>query len=83
MAEMELERERRHEEKGQSCEQREAVGGFNRFDAEDAFERGEDKGAGHQSGDEWVENDEHAPVERDFVRIHETFHAGHSLSPCN
>ena len=78
MAEVQLQRQRRNEQKRQRSEQRQAVGGFDRFHAKDALERGEDEGAGHQAGDERVQNDEDAPVERDLVRIHEAFNAMHT-----
>jgi len=30
----------------------------------------EDERPGHQSGDEWVEDDENAPLQLDLVRVH-------------
>ena len=41
--------------------------------AEDAFQRGQNEGAGDQSRDEGIEHDEDAPLELDLVRIHEAF----------
>ena len=73
MSEVQLQGQRRDEQERERGEQGEAVGGFDGFDAEDAFERGQDEGAGDESRDEGIENDEDAPLELDFVRIHEAF----------
>ena len=73
MSQMQLQRERSDQQKRECGEQGEAVSGLDGVDAEDALQRGEDEGAGDQSRDEGVENDEDAPLELDFVRVHEAF----------
>ena len=73
MAEMQLQRERRDQKERKGGEQGEAVCRLHGFDAKDALQRCKNEGAGHQSCDERIENDEDAPLELDFVRIHEAF----------
>jgi hypothetical protein len=80
MAQVQLKRQGRNDEKRERREQREPVGWLYRLHAEDAFERCEDKGPRHQSRDEWIQDDQHAPVEADLVRIHESFNAVHKNS---
>ena len=64
---------RRNKQKRERGEQRQAVGGFDGLDVEHALQRSENEGAGDQSRDEGIENDEDAPLEFDLVRIHEAF----------
>src|SRR5579862_5492467 len=78
---MQLQRQGSDEQEGQGCEQREAVRGLHGFHAKNALERGKDKGAGDESRDEWIENDEDAPLELDFVRIHEAFDGNLHVPP--
>ena len=73
MAEVQLQRQWRDQQERERGQQRQAVGRLHGFDVEDALERREDERAGHQSGDEGIENDEDAPLELDLVRIHEAF----------
>ena len=73
MAEMQLQRQRRDQQERQGCEQRQAVGRLHSLDTKDTLERCEDEGTRDQSGDEGIENDEDAPLELHFVRVHEAF----------
>jgi hypothetical protein len=77
MAEVKLQGQRRNDKKGQRGEQRQAVGGLDRLDVEDALERRQDECARHQPRNVRVENDQHAPIECDFVGIHVAFNTTH------
>ena len=78
VAEVELQRQRRDDEERQRGEQRQAVGGRDGLDVEDADQRRQDECARDQARDVGVENDQHAPDEVDFVRIHVAFNTVHS-----
>ena len=80
MAQVQLQGQRRIEQEGQRREQRQPVGGLDRLHAEDPLQRRQDEGARHQPRDVGVQNDQHAPIERDFVGIHVTFNAAHKFS---
>ena len=80
MAEVELQGHGRHDEESERREQRKPIRGLDGFDAKDTLEGGENEGAGNQAGEKGVEHDEDAPLELDLVRIHESVHAGFSLS---
>ena len=80
MAEVQLQRQRRDSEKRERGEQRQPVGGLDCVHAKDALERGQNEGARHQAGDEWIQDDQHAPLKRDLVRIHEAFNAVHKTA---
>ena len=71
VAEVQLQGQGRDEQEGKRGEQGEAVGRFDGLDAKDAFQRGKNEGAGDQSRDERIEDDEDAPLELDLVGIHE------------
>ena len=73
--EVQLQRQRRHQQEGERGEQGQAVGGLDGLHPEDPLERGQDEGAGHQPGDERVEDDEDAPLELDLVGVHEPLDA--------
>ena len=83
VAEVELQRQRRDDEKGKSGEQRQAVGGRDGLDIEDADQRREDERARDQPRDVGVENDQHTPDEVDFVRIHVAFNTAHHVLRCS
>ena len=80
MPQVQLERQRRNQQEGQGRQQRQTVRRLHRLYLEDALQRGQNECARHQSGNEWVQDDQHAPLERDFVRIHEAFNAAHNSS---
>ena len=71
VAQVQLQRQGRDEQEGKRGEQGEAVGRFDGLDPEDAFQGSENEGAGDQSRDEGIEEDEDAPLELDLVGIHE------------
>ena len=73
MAQVKLQRQRRHQQKRQRRQQRQPVGRLHRFHVEDALQRRQDERARHQPGDEGIEHDQHAPLQLDFVRVHEAF----------
>ena len=82
MAQVKLQRQRRHQQKRQRRQQRQPVGGLHRFDFEHALERGQNEGARHQPGDIRIEHDQQAPLQLHLVRIHETVHARyHRFAP--
>ena len=81
MAQVQLQRQRRHQQEGQRREQRQPVGGPHGLHLEDALQRGQDEGAGHQAGDVGVEHDEEAPLQLHLVGVHETVDAGYHRSP--
>ncbi len=64
---------RRDQQKRQRRQQGQTVGRLHGFDAKDALQRSQNEGAGHQSRDEGIENDQDAPLELHFVRVHEAF----------
>jgi hypothetical protein len=80
MAEVELQGQGSHQQKGEGREQRQAVGGAHGFHFEHALERGQNECAGHQAGDVRVEHNEEAPLQLDFVGVHETIDAGYHCS---
>ena len=80
VAKVELQRQRRVEQKGQRREQRQPVSRLYRFHAEDAHQRRQNECARHQTRDVGIQNDQHAPVQRDFVGIHVAFNAAHRYS---
>ena len=73
MSQVQLQRQRRHQQKGEGREQGEPVGGLYRIHSEHTLERRENERARHQARDEGVENDQDAPLELHLVRIHEAF----------
>ena len=75
VAEVQLQRQRRHQEERERGQQRQAVGGLHRLHPEDALERGEDEGARHEPGDVGVEDDQDAPLELHLVGVHEPLDA--------
>ena len=79
MAEMQLQRQGRDQQKRQRGQQREPIGGLYGVHAEDALERRQDERARDQSREERVEHDQHAPLQLDLVGVHEAFnrYAGH------
>ena len=77
VTQVELQRQRRNQQKRQRREQRQPVRSSNRLDAKDALERRQDKRARHQPRNVGVQNDQHAPIQRDLVGIHITFNAAH------
>src|ERR1017187_1758608 len=68
---------RRDDKEGQGGEQRQPVSGRNRLDIEDADQRREKECARDQPRDVGVQNDQHAPIESDFVGIHVAFNTVH------
>src|SRR4030042_975392 len=73
MAEVELERQRGHQQEGEGGEQREPVGRAHLLDLEDPLEGSQDESACDHTRDERIEDDQHAPLELDLVRVHEAF----------
>jgi hypothetical protein len=73
-----MEGKRRDDKKGKGGEQREPVGRGYGFDVEDADKGREDECACDQPRDVGVENDQHAPDEVDFVRVHVAFNTIHN-----
>ena len=65
-----IQRQGRNQQEGQGRQQRQPVGGLDRLHAEDALQRRQNECARHQPRDIGVQNDQHAPIERDFVGIH-------------
>jgi hypothetical protein len=82
MAQVELQGQRRDEQKRQGGEQGQPVGRLDGLHVEHALERRQDESARDQARDERVENDEEAPLELDLVGIDEAFDAGHVLLLC-
>ena len=80
MTQMQLQRQRGNQQKSQRRQQRQPVGGLDGLDPEDAHQRRQNECACHQSRDERVQDDQHAPLEPDFVRIHEAFNTVHNPS---
>ena len=68
-------------QEGERREQRQPVGRLDHVHVEHALERREDERARHQPRDERVEDDEHAPLELDLVRVDEAFDAVAWVSP--
>ena len=82
MAQVQLQRQGRHQQERQRRQQGQAVGGAHGFHLEYALERRQDEGAGHQPGDVGVEHDEQAPLQLHLVRVHESFNArNHCFAP--
>ena len=73
MAEVQLQRQRRDQQESQRGQQRQAVGRLHRLHAENALQRRQNERARHQSREERIEHDQHAPLQLDLVRIHEAF----------
>jgi hypothetical protein len=78
MAEVHLQRQGRDEEKCQGGEERQPVSRPDRDHIEDPFERRENERAGNQSRQERIQDDQHAPLQFDFVRVNESFDALHA-----
>ena len=78
MPQVHLQRQRRDQQKRERGQQRQPVGRLHLLHVEDARERGENERAGDQPGQVWIENDEHAPLQFHFVRIHEAINAWHA-----
>jgi hypothetical protein len=74
---MHLQGQWRDEQERQSREERQTIGRPHGGDVEHPFERGQDERAGHQAGEKRVQDDQHAPLELDFVRIDESVDARH------
>jgi hypothetical protein len=77
--EVQLQRQRRHEKERQRGEQRETIGRLYGFDAEDAFERSQDKCASDESGEKRIDDDENAPLQLNLIGIHETLNRHYIL----
>ena len=74
MSQVQLQRQRSHQHEGECCEQGQPVGWLHRLHPEHTFERSQNERTRHQSRDEGVKNDQDAPLELHFVRVHESFH---------
>ena len=81
VAQVQDQRQGRNQQEGEGRQQRQPVSGLDRFHAEDPLQRRQNECSGHQSRDKRVQNDQHAPLECDFVRIHEAFNTAHNLAP--
>ena len=80
MAQVQNQRQGRNQQERQGRQQRKPVGGFHRLYTEDALQRRQDECARHQPRDVGVQNDQHTPIECDFVRIHVAFNTVHKPS---
>ena len=81
VAQVHLQGQRRDEQEGQGGKQGQPISGLHLDHVEHAFERGEDEGAGDQPGDEGIQDDEDAPLQLDFIGIHEPFDTVHDTLP--
>ena len=81
VAQVHLQGQRRDEQERQGGEQGQPVGGLHLDHVEHTLERREDEGAGDQSRDEGIQDDEDAPLQLDFVGIDEPVDTVHDALP--
>src|ERR1017187_835457 len=70
---MQLQGQRSDDQEGKRRQQGQPIRGLYRLHHEDAFQRGQNERASHQSREERIQHDEYAPLEFHFVRVHEAF----------